>query len=95
MAPEDTNRLTGAIYNPNTGIKAHSSPVTQEARSEVLLAVRELVERGAQAVILGCTELPLAVPESAFEGTPLIDPARMLARALVRAADPDRLRPSS
>jgi len=95
LSPGDTNRLTGAIYHPETGIKARSSPVTTEARTEVLQAIMELAERGAEAVILGCTELPLAVPESSAGDMPIIDPARMLARALIRATDPKRLRPSS
>lgn len=95
LSPENTNRLTRAIYDPVTGIKAHSAPVTTEARNDVITAIRELVDRGARAIILGCTELPLAVFESELDGMPLIDPARMLARALIRAVDPDRLRPSS
>jgi len=92
LAPKDTNRLSKAIYDPETGIKAHSSPVTTAARSQVQEAVSELAKKGAEAVILGCTELPLAVPETCLGGVPLIDPARMLARALIRAVDPARLR---
>lgn len=93
VSPEDTNRLTQAIYDPETGIKAQSAPVSNTARNDVLAAISELDRRGAEAVILGCTELPLAVPEGAMGTLPLIDPARMLARALIRSVDPSRLRP--
>ncbi len=91
FSPSDTNRLSNAIYSPNTGIKAFSNPVTETARQEVLSATRELIDRGAEAVILGCTELPLAVPEPEWNGIPLIDPASMLTRSLIRAVAPDRL----
>jgi aspartate racemase len=95
VAPSDTNRLTKAIYDPDTGIKARSSPVTEVARERVLQAASELARQGAEAVILGCTELPIAVPESNMGPIPFIDPARMLARALIQASDPSRVRPSS
>lgn len=45
------------------------------------------------AIILVCTELPLALPEREYSERTLIDPALALARALVRAADPERLKP--
>ena len=48
-------------------------------------AARRLTEQGAQAVIAGCTEIPLGLPEDAVD-VPLIDPALILARALVRRA---------
>ena len=64
-----------------------------EARSRLLDGIRHLRERGADAVVLGCTELPLAVPEPEFEGTPIIDSANALARALIRATHPDKLKP--
>jgi aspartate racemase len=92
LSPGDPHRLTAAIYDPERGIKACAHPATVFARQEVESAVRELAERGAEAVILGCTELPLAVPGTHFEGVPLINPARMLARALIRAVDPAKLR---
>ena len=48
-------------------------------------AAQRLTEQGAQAVIAGCTEIPLGLPEDAV-GVPLIDPALILARALVHRA---------
>jgi len=46
-------------------------------------AARRLVDRGAQAVIAGCTEIPLALSASAVD-VPLLDPAVLLAQALIR-----------
>ena len=82
-----------AIFDPVFGIKAHSNPVTNTARSLVLEGVRHLKRRWAGAVILGCTVLPLAVPEEHFEGVWLIDSTRALARGLIRETYPEKLRP--
>jgi aspartate racemase len=81
-----------SIYDPGYGIKARSNPVTKEARQIVVNAVRELGERGAAAVVLGCTELPMALPSDSLDGIPLIDPATILARALIRETYPEKLK---
>jgi aspartate racemase len=83
-----------AIYGPTHGIKVTGAPVSARVRRDVLQAVAELREAGAEAVVLGCTELPLAVPETELDGVPIVDPTRILARALLRADAPDRLRPN-
>jgi len=80
------------IFDTEWGIKARSNPATDRARNQLLDGIRHLRERGAEAVILGCTELPLAVPESRFEGVPLIDSTRSLARALIHITFPEKLR---
>jgi aspartate racemase len=67
--------------------------VTREAREAVLSAIRHLADLGAQAVVLGCTELPLAVEEATVLGLPVIDPAVALARALIRETHPEKLKP--
>jgi aspartate racemase len=87
--------LDEAIFHPVWGIKATSNPVTSQARDRVLQAIEHVRDKGAEIVILGCTELPLAVDDSACERNVIVDPARILARALVRQAVPDRLRPLS
>lgn len=46
-------------------------------------AARQLIDRGAQAVIAGCTEIPLGLSAEAIP-VPLIDPATVLAGVLVR-----------
>lgn len=83
-----------AIYNTEWGIKA-VYPVSAEASTAFLAFARHLVANGAEAIILGCTEIPLALPEPYVAGTtvPLVDPVLALARALIREADPVKLRP--
>lgn len=82
-----------AIYDPNFGIKAKSSPVTSEARQMVLDAISELKDEGAEAVVLACTELPLAITEKTVSGMTIVDPTVSLARALIEAVNPKKLRP--
>ena len=49
-------------------------------------AIRSLLDQGAQKIILGCTELPLAVSMYGLEA-PFIDPTLELARAAILAAN--------
>ena len=48
-------------------------------------AAAHLLERGAQAIIAGCTEIPLVLREGDLP-VPIIDPTWDLARAAVRCA---------
>lgn len=82
-----------AVYDPDFGIKVQSTSPTDEARALVLEGIERLVEAGAEAVILGCTELPLAVPDPRYGSVPLVDPASALARELILRTFPDRLTP--
>jgi aspartate racemase len=88
---EGKNRIRDAIYDTSYGIKAKSAPFTFRAIDSLTAEVWQLNERGANAVIMGCTEIPLALDCCAFP-FPLIDPAVALARALIHAARPTRLR---
>lgn len=88
----DQETLHASIYDPSWGIKA-VSPVSARAADTVASMAAELIEGGAAAVILACTELPLALAGSEYRGAPLVDPVLALARALVREAAPEKLRP--
>ena len=81
-----------AIYDRTFGIKAFSNPLTGQAIEDCRSAVRHLADKGAKLVILGCTELPLALPEQSMAGVALLDPAWITARALVSKAAPDKLK---
>lgn len=85
-------RVHASIFDPVWGLKAHSAPPDPRARAVLLDATEHLVAAGADAVILGCTELPLAVPERIHAGIPLVSSTRALARALIRASHPAKLR---
>ncbi len=95
VMPDETHAelVHRAIYDPAFGIKTLSNPVTDAARRHLLDAIDHLRARGAEAVMLGCTELPLALPERTINGTLLIDPTLALARALIRETYPEKLKP--
>lgn len=92
VSEADQETLHASIYDPSWGIKA-VSPVSARAADTVASMAARLIEGGAAAVILACTELPLALGGSEYRGAPLVDPVLALARALVREAAPEKLRP--
>ncbi|MBR6371851.1 MAG: amino acid racemase [Victivallales bacterium] len=69
-----------AIYSPEYGIKAGGH---DKAREKMLAAGKTLVAKGAQAVILGCTEIPLVVGGNDLP-VPAIDATEILAQAAVK-----------
>lgn len=93
IVPDDAHQaaVQESIYG-DWGLKAQSAPPAPRSREVLLAATDHLVARGADAVILGCTELPLAIPERERRGIPFINSTRALARALIRATHPDKLR---
>jgi aspartate racemase len=81
-------RLMRAIYG-RKGIKAGATE--GEPRETVVGLARELVAAGAQAIVAGCTEVPLVLRQEDI-GVPLVDPMEEGARVAVKAAG-GRLRP--
>lgn len=94
IAPqEELQELVHAsIYDKTYGIKATSAPVSNRARQTLIEAIMALKKQGAKAIVLGCTELPLAIPEKENAGLAIVDPNRILARALIRELDPSKLK---
>jgi aspartate racemase len=94
LEPETSgqNRIGEAIYSLDFGIKAHSDPVHAKACNILLYEGFRLLDRGAQGLILGCTELPLALNPVDFSA-PVFNPGLLAARELIRLAAPSSLRP--
>ena len=92
---DDCAMVQRAISDPAFGIKAFSDPVSSRARQILLDTAQRLVERKHVSVILlGCTEIPVAVTESCLWDTPVVDATSVLARELIRASCPERLKES-
>ena len=87
------NTVQASIFDPKWGLKSQSNPASGRARAILLASIEHLKEKGADTIILGCTELPLAVPETEHAGIPLISSTRALARGLIQATHPEKLRP--
>ena len=75
-------RLMDAVYGKD-GLKAGRP--SGAARRLILAASRGLIRRGAQAIIAGCTEIPLALRDEDIP-VPLIEPMRIAAEAGIRKA---------
>ena len=90
--PMQERAIQPSVYDPQYGIKAlgHAS---EKARTDLTSVVNYLKGAKAEAIILGCTELPLAFNGCFIDGMALIDPTLILARALIREASPDKLKP--
>jgi aspartate racemase len=78
-AGRDQQRVMSAIYG-RRGVKA--GVTSGPPRETVVKAALELVSRGAQAVVAGCTEVPLVLCRGDIP-VPLVDPLRIAARAAV------------
>ncbi len=81
-----------AIYDKEFGIKAFSNPINPKATKNINHGALSLKEMGAEAIILGCTELPLAISTSLIVNLPTIDPTMILARALIKKVAPEKLK---
>lgn len=89
---EHQDTLHEAIYHREWGLKALSGPDPRSVERVTRFA-RMLVDRGAEVLVLGCTELPFALAEGSFGGVPVVDPTTALARALIREAAPTKVLP--
>ena len=82
-----------ALFHPEDGIKVQAHPVSAHAREVLMEGVRSLEKQGAQAIILGCTEIPIGIPERKIGEIYCIDPGLILARALIREFCSEKLLP--
>jgi aspartate racemase len=57
---------------------------TTESQPIIMKVVHSLIERGARAVVLGCTELPLAIKISSENGVPLINSIDSLVKSAIK-----------
>ena len=94
MPDEDfqNNVIHDSVYNPGYGIKARVNPVTKTAKKELLRGIKYLQKQGTEAVVLGCTEMPLAITDKVIGKTIIIDSTLVLARALIKEALPEKLK---
>ena len=79
-APADRERVNSIIFGEliQGDLKEHS-------RKYVQTLIEKFEHRGCDAVVLGCTEIPLLISESDSR-LPIIDSTRTLARAALREA---------
>jgi aspartate racemase len=74
--------IMAAIYG-RSGIKAIGP--SENSKHLLIEASEMLIKRGAQAIIAGCTEIPLVLKEDDLS-VPVIDPTSILAQATIQKA---------
>ncbi len=90
--PEQKN-LHSAIYHPLFGIKANAGRIPAETVKILEESITSLIKKGAEIIVLGCTELPLLFSGSSYNGIPVVDSSLVMARALIKAHSPEKLKP--
>jgi aspartate racemase len=58
-----------------------------ESQLLLMKVIHSLIDRGASAVVLGCTELPLAIKISSENSVPLINSIDRLVKSVLRSVD--------
>lgn len=81
--PDDQERISSAIYK----IKSSAAKqVRDDCKAALIGVANRLIQRGAQGIIAGCTEIPLVL-KSEDLSVPLFDSLLILARAAIREAN--------
>jgi aspartate racemase len=81
ISPEekDKEEIMKAIY----AVKAGN--LSEEIKKNILKIAQKLIDKGAEAIIAGCTEIPLILKEGDVP-VPIIDPTQVLAKITIREA---------
>lgn len=81
ISPEekDKEEVMKVIY----AVKAGN--LSEEVKKSIISIAQKLIDKGAEAIIAGCTEIPLILKEENLS-VPLIDPTQVLAKAAVKKA---------
>jgi aspartate racemase len=81
------NVIHRMIYDTEFGLKAKANSITPQTVARMDASIRFFEEENAEAVILGCTELPLVLASKKCSyNIPLISSTDALALALIREA---------
>ena len=84
MVPENQqNDVNDIIYNGEYGIKSLSY-ATDHVINKTKIIVESLINKGADTIILGCTELPIAIREKYHNNIEMIDPIDILAKEMIK-----------
>ncbi len=76
---KDKEEIMKVIYTIKAG------DLSKRVKKNILKITQKLIDKGAEAIIAGCTEIPLILKEGDVS-VPLIDPTQILARIAVQKA---------
>lgn len=83
--PAQQERVTEAIIGIKRGFRHEALPGGKSPKDLFRAAADELASRGADVIILGCTEIPLAFAASDWSACPLVDTVDLLATMCLEA----------
>jgi len=86
------NILDKIIGDKKTGIKGGFHLKSDKPKQIVEKSIIELINKGAEIVILACTELALVLNKSMYEKYNIIDTNKILARASIKYSDQTKLK---
>ena len=93
VTEKEQAKLHSAIYHSEYGIKSVANGEYPKALELLYGACRSLKNRGVELLVFGCTEFPMVHKDHRAEGLPVIDSNMVLARALINAVAPEKLKP--
>jgi len=81
ISPEekDKEKVMKVIYAVKAG------DLSEEVKKNIIQIAQKLIDKGAEAIITGCTEIPLILKEGDVSA-PIIDPTQVLAKIAIRKA---------
>ena len=82
ISEDKQDQLDDIIYHPEYGIKSLSY-ANQNVIFQIQQLLDDLITSGSEGIILGCTELPLAMSEKYYKSTELINPVDILAKTMI------------
>ena len=77
--PPEQDKIMDLIYMVKSGI------LSEQTKSQIIKISEEQIKKGAQAIIAGCTEIPLILKDKDIK-VPIIDPTNILAKRAVKEA---------
>jgi len=84
--------LHSAIYHPEYGVKSVPGCFSNDALYTLRQAAISLQEKGAELLVFACTEFSVLYGDHLLEGLPVVNSNMVLARALIHAFAPEKLR---
>lgn len=93
ISEKEQEAVHNAIYHPDYGVKPNAGKINNRTLKILHDSIISLTKKGAKLVVLGCTELPLVFNQPVFNDIPVIDSSVVVARALIKAHSPEKLKP--
>jgi aspartate racemase len=75
--------IMNSIYHPSFGIKTTSPGIDPRATDNLINGADWCVSRGADIIIMACTEIPLALNSDIYNKVPLVNPTILAAKTLL------------